>query len=77
MKRLSQSQLRAVTGTNDVQVQREILRRMGIMPIPRADGGITVFEDVLREATIVRHSEGKHDQPEWGALDGQETKKSA
>ena len=68
MRQLSQQRLSAITGATTASEQCSVLRQIGVAPIIRADGSVCVFEEVLRDAMLIRHK--PDDQPNWGALDG-------
>lgn len=51
-----------------------MLRQLGVMPLVRADGSLCVFEEVLRDAMIVKRQD-EREQPRWEVLDGQAAKR--
>ncbi len=68
MRTVSQSRLHHITGSRTPREQAAVLRQIGVLPLVRADGSLCVFEEVLRDAMIVKRQD-EHEQPRWEALD--------
>lgn len=74
MKQVSQQRLTQITGARTASEQCAVLRQLGVMPLVRADGSLCVFEEVLRDAMIVKRQD-ERDQPRWEVFDGQAAKR--
>lgn len=74
MRTISQQRLTQITGARTASEQAAVLRQLGVMPLVRADGSLCVFEEVLRDAMIVKRQD-EREQPRWEVLDGQAAKR--
>lgn len=74
MRQFSQTRLAQITGARTAAEQCDVLRQIGVLPIIRPDGTLCVFEEVLRDAMIVKRQD-EAGQPNWEALDGQAAKR--
>jgi hypothetical protein len=69
MRQIGRLQLESITGAKTPAEQCEVLRQIGVLPIIRKDGSVCVFDDVLKEAMLIRGSERDDQQPNWHLLD--------
>ncbi len=69
MRQIGRAQLESITGAKTPAEQCDVLRQIGVLPIIRKDGSVCVFDDVLKEAMLIRGSERDDQQPNWHLLD--------
>jgi hypothetical protein len=69
MRQIGRLQLESITGAKTPAEQCEVLRQIGVLPIIRKDGSVCVFDDVLKEAMLIRGSERDDQQPNWDVFD--------
>lgn len=69
MRQIGQARLVSITGARTAAEQCAVLRQIGVLPIIRKDGSVCVFEEVLKEAMLIRGSERDDQQPNWDVFD--------